>query len=197
MNIAKRLVLLLAVPLVAILVVGGILDRQLRDIEKRGTYVAELQLPSVAVIGKITRKHAELRVDLRDYLLAPGDKERAEALAEFRSTEKELEQLLDEYADTLISDERDRRLFGEFRDFTGQWIAEANKLMALVAAGQRQEALDRVFNTLPALGERNHKVFGEWAEHSERLARDASRSTVTTTSDAATARPIDRARQSC
>jgi CHASE3 domain sensor protein len=197
MNLAKRLVLLLAAPLVALLVVGGILDLQLKAIEKRGTYVAELQLPSVVVIGKITRKHAELRVDLRDYLLAPGDKERATALAAFRTTEKELEQLLDQYSDALISDERDRRLLGDFRELTGQWIAAVNKLMALVAAGQRQEALDRVFNTLPALGERSHKVSGEWAEHHEPLARDASHSTVTTTSDAATARPIDRARQSC
>src|SRR6516164_1018125 len=110
MNLAKRLVLLLAVPLVALLVVGGILDLQLRAIERRGAYVAELQLPSVAVIGNITRKHAELRIVMRDYLLARGDQERARALAAFRTTEKELGQLLDEYADTLISDERDRRL---------------------------------------------------------------------------------------
>src|SRR5262249_7287853 len=103
MNLAKRLVLLLAAPLVALLVVGGILDLQLRAIEKRGTYVAELQLPSVALIGNISRKHAELRVHLRDYLLAPGDEERAKALAAFRTTEQDLERLLDQYADTLIS----------------------------------------------------------------------------------------------
>src|SRR6516165_5973764 len=110
MNLAKRLVLLLAVPLVALLVVGDILDLQLRAIERRGTYVAELQLPSVAVIGNITREYAELRVDLRDYLLAPVDKVRAFLLAAFPTTEKELEQLLDQYSDALISDERDRRL---------------------------------------------------------------------------------------
>src|SRR5262249_46208600 len=186
MNRAKRLVLLLAVPLVALLVVGGILDLQLRAIEKRGTYVTELQLPSVVVIGNITRKHAELRVNLRDYLLAPGDEERAKARMAIRTTEQDLERLLDQYADTLISDERDRRLLGDFRELTGQWIAEANKVMALVAAGQRQEALDRIFGTLRALGQRSHTVSGEWVEHNERLAREASRSTVTATSDART-----------
>src|SRR5262245_54593414 len=103
MNLAKRLVLLLAVPLVALLALGGILDFQLKAIEDRGKHVAELQLPSVAVIGHITRKHAELRVDLRDYLLAPGDKERAGALAAFQAAEKDLNRLLDQYADTLIS----------------------------------------------------------------------------------------------
>src|SRR5882762_2535085 len=129
MNLAKRLALLLAVPLVALFALGGILDLQLNSIEDHGKYVAQLQLPSVASIGQITRKHAELRVDLRDYLLAPGDKERAKALASFRTTEMELNQLLDQYADTLISDERDRRLMSSFRDMTNQWVAEANKLM--------------------------------------------------------------------
>ena len=186
MNLAKRLVLLLAVPLVALLVVGGILDLQLRAIEKRGTNVAELQLPSVAHIGIISRKQAELRVNLRDYVLAPGDQERAKGLAAFRTAEKDLERLLDEYADTMISDERDRRLLSDFRDFTGQWITEANKVMALVEAGKRQEALNRIFDTLPVLGERSHTVASEWAEHNERLAREASRSTVTATSDART-----------
>src|SRR5215467_5744394 len=127
MNLAKRLVLLLAVPLVALLALGGILDLQLRTIEDHGKFVADLQLPSVASIGTITRKHAELRVDLRDYLLAPDDKERAKALAVSRATEMELKGLLDQYADKLISDERDRRQLGEYRDLTDQWIAEAKK----------------------------------------------------------------------
>src|SRR6516164_2633589 len=185
MNLAKRLVLLLAVPLVALLALGGLLDLQLRTIEDHGKFVADLQLPSVASIGTISRKHAELRVDLqRHYLLAPGDKERARALASFRTTELELNKLLDEYADTLISDERDRRLLGEFRDLIGQWVAEANKLIALQAAGERQKALDLAIGTLPLLGDRAHKTAGEWVEHNERLASEGSSSTVTATRDA-------------
>src|SRR5262249_21432890 len=143
-----------------------------------------LQLPSVAVIGTITRKQAEMRVNLRDYLLAPGDKERAAALTALRAAEKDLNRLLDQYADTLISDEQDRRLLGDYRDFTAQWIAEGNKLIEFLAAGKRQDALDRLFELLPVLGERAHKVSGEWVEHNERLARAASRSTVIATSDA-------------
>src|SRR5262245_50198876 len=126
MNIAKRLVLLLAVPLLAFLVIGGALDLQLHTIEDHGKHVAELQLPGVVGIGNITRRHAELRVDLRDYLLAPGDQERAKALAAFRANEVELKRLLGQYADTLISDERDRRLLGDFRALLDQWITEAN-----------------------------------------------------------------------
>src|SRR4051812_32282341 len=114
MNIAKRLVLLLTVPLVAFVALGAFLDLNLKGIEKRGTDVADLQLPSVAVIGQVARKHAELRVDLRDYLLAPGDKQRASARAEFESDEKDLDRLLLQYSDTLISDERDRLLLHDY-----------------------------------------------------------------------------------
>src|SRR5262249_518446 len=46
------------------------------------------------------------------------------------------------------------------------------------------QALDRAFETLAPLGSRTHKTAGDWVEHNERLAREASRSTVTTTSDA-------------
>src|SRR4051794_14061433 len=167
MNIAKRLVLLLAVPLVVFLALGGILDLNLKTIENRGTFVADLQLPSVELIGHATRKHAELRVDLRDYLLAPSDKERASVQAAFLSDEKDLDRVLDQYSNTLVVDERDRQLLNDFRELTGQWTAEANKLLALAESGKRQEALDRAFATLPALGERGQKAAGDWADYNE------------------------------
>ena len=48
MNLAKRLALLLAVPLAVLMALGGFLHLQLKAIEERAIYVAELQLPSVA-----------------------------------------------------------------------------------------------------------------------------------------------------
>jgi PAS domain S-box-containing protein len=184
MNIAKRLVLLLAVPLAALLALGAFRDLQLGTIRDRGKFVAEVQLPSVALIGNIGRKQGEIRVDLRDYLLAKSDKERARAVAAFQSTEEELNQLLDQYADTLISDERDRRLLGEYRDFLTQWLAAAKRLMVLSEAGQREEEFNRIFGQLPAMAERAEKASSEWGDHNERVGREASHLTVTATSDA-------------
>src|SRR5947208_14263106 len=162
MNIAKRLVLLLAVPLAVFLTVGGLLDLNLRTIENRGTFVADVQMPSVEVIGHAARKHAQLRVDLRGLLLARDDKERAGAQAAFRSDEKDLNRLLDQYSATLIVDEHDRQLLNDFRELHRQWTAEAEKLMALVTAG-RQEAVDRAFDSVAPLAERGQKVAGDWA----------------------------------
>lgn len=184
MNIAKRLMLLLAVPLLALLLVGSILDRQLRTLLDYSRNVADLQLPGVVQIGVITRVHSELRVNLRDFLLAQSAKKRGEALASFRSTETELRRLLVAYADTLIADEEDRRLLISFRNLMTEWTAQALQLMALVEAGQRgDEEYMRIFATLPALGDRVHKVAMEWAEHNERLASQVGRSMVTATND--------------
>ena len=49
MNLAKRLALLLAVPLAALVPLGVILHLQLRTIEERGKYVVDLQVPSLAI----------------------------------------------------------------------------------------------------------------------------------------------------
>src|SRR5262249_17734822 len=122
MNLAKRLALLLAVPLAAVVPLGVILHLQLWTIEERGKFVSDMQVPSLATIGKVTRTFGEMRVGAREYLLAPGDKERAEVLAAFEADEKKLTKLLAQYADSYISDEHDRRLMSDYRDLTTQWI---------------------------------------------------------------------------
>jgi two-component system sensor histidine kinase/response regulator len=184
MNLAKRLGLLLAVPLAALIPVGVILHLQLRTIEERGKYVADLQVPSLANIGHVTRTFGEMRAGVRDYLLAPGDKERAEILAAFETDEKKLARLLSQYADNFISDERDRRLMGDYRDLTAQWTAESKRTISLVMEKKRAEAMERIFNYMPELAARTQQVSSEWIEHNERLARQASEQTVAATGGA-------------
>jgi PAS domain S-box-containing protein len=184
MNLAKRLALLLAVPLAALVPLGIILHLQLRTIEERGKFVSDMQVPSLAVIGKVTRTFGEVRAQARDYLLAAGDKERAEVQAALEAGETKLAQLLAQYADSYISDERDRRLTSEYRELTTQWITEAKKTMALVAEGKRAQAMERVSTTMAALAARTQQASSEWIDHNERLAHEASEQTVAAASDA-------------
>jgi PAS domain S-box-containing protein len=184
MNLAKRLALLLAVPLIALVPVGLILHLQLQTIEERGKFVSDMQVPSLAIIGKVTRTFGEMRAQVRDYLQAPGDKERAEILAAFDADDKKLTQLLAQYADKYISDERDRRLTSEYRELTAQWIAGAKKAIALVAEGKHAQAMEQVSTTMTPLAARAQQVSNEWIDHNERLAHEASEQTVTAASDA-------------
>ena len=146
--------MLLAVPLIALLPVGLILHLQLQTIEERGKFVADMQVPSLAIIGKVTRTFGEMRALGRDYVYAPGDKDRAEILTAFEADEKKLTQLLAQYSDNYISDERDRRLMNDYRQLTTQWIAESKGAIPLVAEGKRAQAIERIFSSMPALAAR-------------------------------------------
>src|SRR4051812_37976617 len=119
MNIAQRLALLLAVPLVALVAVGVFLHLQLLDIERHGRQLAELQMPSVAAIGHITRAYGELRVNARDYVYALEKPQRETARTHFDEAEVRLNGLFERYAARLIGDERDGRLLKEYRSLVG------------------------------------------------------------------------------
>ena len=151
MTIAKRLIILLAVPLLAILGLGVLSRLQLSELATRSRYLAELQIPSLASLGNITRTFVNLRINVRDHLLATNPSERAKAQSEFAQNELRLTQLLSQYADTLISDEQDRRLLNDYRDQSRNWIDGAKQVMALAEEGRRDEAVARLYGSMGTL----------------------------------------------
>ena len=116
MTIGKRLIVLVAVPLVALLVFGMFARVRLSEIEERSRFVAETQLGSVTALGGLAASFAELRVSVRNTLLAADQSERAAARAAFDENDRTLSQLLQQYGASSISDERDRQLLGRFED---------------------------------------------------------------------------------
>src|SRR5262245_18480089 len=116
MTIAKRLILLLAVPLVALVGLGDFMRHHLTAIEERSRFVAESQIVSLAALGNISRSFAEMRVNVRSHLLASNPVEQAKALTLFKEDEANLVRRLQQYADRLVTSERDRRLLTEFRE---------------------------------------------------------------------------------
>ncbi len=142
MTIGKRLIALVAVPLVALLVLGIFARIRLSEIEDRSRFVAETQLGSVAALGSISASFAELRVSVRNILLAADQSERAAARAAFDENERALTTLLQQYADSFISDERDRQLLSQCQELSRQYIVEARQVMTLAEDGRHDEAAD-------------------------------------------------------
>src|SRR5262249_26408768 len=116
MTIGKRLLLLLAIPLIAFLGFGIFARIQLSRIEERSRFVSESQLAAVAVLGNISRSFADVRINLRSFLLAIDQNQRAEARAAFDEDDRILTQLLQQYGDSFVHDARNQRLFGDFRE---------------------------------------------------------------------------------
>src|SRR5262245_577822 len=103
MTIARRIALLAgAVPLV--LVALGLLNHvELARIESRSRFVVETQVPSLSSLGNIARAFEEMRVALRDHLLATDEAGRMRTRRLLESRQVELEERLRQYADTLVS----------------------------------------------------------------------------------------------
>ena len=101
MTIAKRLIVLLTVPLVALLGLGVFSHLQLAEIEERSRFVAESRITALATLGNLSRGFSEMRVNVRSYLLATTDVQRRAARAAFDDDEQDVVRLLATYADIL------------------------------------------------------------------------------------------------
>ena len=178
MTIAKRLLLLVAVPLLVLLGIGLLSRFQLIKVESRVRYAAEIQVQSLAALGNISRTLTEMRVNLRSFLLARNETEQNKARIAFDTSHAELTRLLRYYADSLISDSQDQRQLLEYRTLSDRWIADAEKIMSMAAEGRTAEALTQMQGAFTELGDSLSKVSSEWIQHNEQLAKDSGKAAL-------------------
>src|SRR5262245_59825444 len=174
MTIAKRLTVLVAVPLVVLIGLGVFSRFLLAKIESRMRYAAETQVQSLAALGNISRTFTEMRVNLRNYLLARNENEQTKAREAFDSSKADLTRQLRHYGDSLISDAQDQRKFLEYRTLTDRWGVDAQNIISLAGEGRRDEAASQMQGSFADLGESLSRVSSEWIQHNEELARDAA-----------------------
>jgi two-component system sensor histidine kinase/response regulator len=175
MTIGRRLIVLVAVPLVALLASGLFARVRLAEIEERNRFVAEMQLGSVAALASITAGFAELRVTVRNSLLAADASERTAAHAAFDQQDTSLADLLQQYGALFISDARDRQLLGQVEALDRQYVAEAREVMALAEQGRRDDALARFRSSAGPTGVTLTTVSGEWVQYNKDLGTSAAR----------------------
>ena len=180
MTIGKRLTVLLAVPLITLFVFGIVLRIQLSTIEERSRFVAESQLAAVAALGNISGSLAEIRVSLRDVFLAADQTQRAAARAQFDENERTLTRLLQRQGDSIVSSERDRRLFENFQALSQRYVAEAKQAMAMVEEGRRDEALAHFRREIAPTGISLGRASNEWIEYDKDLGSTAAHAALAT-----------------
>jgi len=180
MTIARRLIVLLAVPLLTFFGLGLFMRAQLARIEDRTRFVAESRVIALARLGDISRSFAELRVNLRSQLLAKDDAERARARAAFNEDRAELSRLLADYADRRSTSDHGRRLLNDFRTGSERWVENAEAAMAMADAGRQEEAAALLFGpSIAGLGVTVSKVSLEWIKYNEEISTDAGQAALT------------------
>jgi len=174
MTIARRLIVLLAVPLLILSGIGLFTRDQLLRIEDRTRFVAESRVAALARLGDISRSFAELRVNLRSHLLATDAAARANARLAFDEDKLELSNLLTDYADNRSTSDHGRRLLNDFRTGSQQWTANAEQAMAMADAGHKDEAVVLLFGpTIAGRGAAVRQVSLEWIKYNQQIAEEA------------------------
>jgi len=173
MTIARRLILLVAVPLLLLVGLGLFNRLELAKIDKQSRFVAQNQIGSLVTLGSISRNLTELRLFLRGYLLEVDQAQKAKARVAFEAERATFAQQLRNYADHFVTDDKDRRLLNDFTALSGQYFAGADKILELADAGRREEALTLVLGPQARMGQRLSGVLAEWSRYNERLATDA------------------------
>jgi two-component system, sensor histidine kinase and response regulator len=178
MTIGRRLVALLAIPLAGLIGLGLFTAHQLADIESRSRFVAESRIVALATLGNLSRSFAELRVNIRSYLLATMPEQRAAARARFDEDERDVSRLLLKYADGLVLGDKDRRLLGEYQALSREYIVGARQVMSLVDEGKHTDALAHFDKTIVDVGVRLSVVSNEWIAHDQQAASEAAAASV-------------------
>jgi PAS domain S-box-containing protein len=178
MTIARRLILLLAVPLALLLGLGVLVRIQLSTMEARSRFVAESRVPALAALGNLSRVFTELRVNVRSYLLAADAAGRLEARAAFDEGEHAVSRGLEHYADKFVYGDRGRRLLGEYQTHSRDWLAGVREVMAMADQGRREEAGALLASKVGEIGNRLSGVSNEWIEHNQEAAATAGREAV-------------------
>ena len=138
-----------------------------------------MQVPSLAALGNISRIFAEMRIHVRNHVLATTEADRLSVRSTFERDEAELNRLLDHYERNLISEDGDRRLLNDYRDRYREWLGRVKQVMSLSAAGRREEAGEVLRGpALHDLGERMSSASIEWIRLNEYLAHSASQTVV-------------------
>jgi len=179
MTIAKRLMLLVAVPLVALGALGVYTRIQLSRIEERTRFVAESRIMALATLGKLSRSISDVRANFRNQVLATNQTQRASARLAFEVAEREATRLHQKYADELVVSDRGRRLLGEFLTLNQGWLASAKEAMGLADEERRDEAVALYLGPVSTTASRLSQVLGDWIDNNQELAVASGKEAIT------------------
>jgi PAS domain S-box-containing protein len=173
MTIARRLIILMALPIVALVGLGIFTRMQLSKIEARSRFVAESRILALATLGDLSRSFSEMRVNVRSYLLAADQRQRTAARAAFDEEERIVNRQLQQYGDSLISSDQGRRFFTEYQTLSREWIVGARQIMSLADEGRKDEAVNIINKGINDTGARLSEVSNEWINQNKTAAMSA------------------------
>ena len=178
MTIAKRLILLLAVPLLIILGIGLATRQELNQIESSTRFVAESRVVALARIGDITRKFAEMAVTSRNAILETNPALRNDQQTKADAARIELRLLLDDYGKNWVGSAKGGEYFHELQVVCEEWMTRMDEARAMALAGRTDDVKAILSEQVAPRGERIGQISKEWTKLNETLATNAGRAAI-------------------
>jgi signal transduction histidine kinase/DNA-binding response OmpR family regulator/HAMP domain-containing protein len=173
MTIARRLTILLALPLLALLFYSVAGYGQLSLARSRIGVVIHREVPSVVTIGRIARSLAGAQADVQDLIQEPDKNRRMRAAQNYFDNKQEMTREFDRYLAEYVSDKEDLRLTIETRNQLLQWLNSADEIVKSAASGQPGESLGAGHARRRAQADRLIVDFDGWADYNAKLATGA------------------------
>ncbi len=180
MTIAKRLYVLMTVPVLLIVLLALLMRHELARIEERSRFLAEKVSPSLVLLAHLGHDVTKLTVDVHDHLHADAPSATGELDASV--IRGEIVNAIRRYASEFVQDEHERKLLLRYEQLVTQWMQEADSILELSATGRKDEAVERLregFGPL-TLGLVTH--FDDWVAYTEGLSartREAALADIT------------------
>ncbi|WP_113024044.1 methyl-accepting chemotaxis protein [Aquitalea palustris] len=173
MTIIRRLMLTLAIALIALLIVGGFGAYQQKQASNRFEDTISNLAPSVRDLNGMVYAFMDIKNAITKHSVShtPGEKAAAEAMS--GEADKKLEDLLNDYEKNLISDDHDRQLLQDDKAKLAAYRAERSKFFELSRSG-KDDLADAMLRDGPLsiAGIELRKAFIAHTEYNLKLAFD-------------------------
>lgn len=180
MTIARRLLLLLLVPIAGVLAIAIFNYTLSERIEAETRFVAEDQSARLVSLAELVQVVSDRRIQLRDYLRLDSPDARKAARDVFDKSQRKLDALISAYETNLIHSEAERAKFIEFRSLSDRWRIAADEVMALKDAGDNEQASELVTTTTAPIAQQISDHYQEWVTQEKMYSVQAGQETLAT-----------------
>jgi PAS domain S-box-containing protein len=167
MTVARRLLILMLVPVLVLLGLGLLHWHQLAKIEDHTEFLAENVTPSLAIIAHIGHDMVLQRESIGSHLLTENPTDQSEDHAGFERATQALARHLDSYEAHLLVGESERTHVQEFRQLSREWTALGRQALDLSSTGRNPEAIAVFHDKMSPLSNRRIATLDRWVRYNE------------------------------
>ena len=178
MTIAKRLYVLISVPVLIVVLLGLLIRNEVRQIDERSRFLAENVGPSLVLLAHLGHDVTKLAAGVNNHAQAEDPATEAESLAQADAAKHAIISAVRSYATVVAGPERGSPLLADYDELVTRWMTEADAILALSASGRKSEAALRCREVFDPITLRLFDQIDLWVSHAEALSARTREATI-------------------